>query len=137
MIRVCSISFVVCNSIRHIILDDFKPDCNYPHKVKSIEYHKVGGLLKSLYKCKEIGEVCSLDEDCCSKECCIDLCEHFCCWNFFYSRYLFKLFQMFRLDYICNRFCEFKISWKQIWAIKNDIKFFLRPSRGSNPGPLG
>jgi len=58
---------------------DSNPDCNNQRTVIDTGYHKVGGLLKALYKCKDLGEVCSLDEECCSKECCIDLCEHFCC----------------------------------------------------------
>merc|ERR1712154_360773 len=56
-----------------------EPDCSTPREIRRIGHHRVGVLLKALYQCKDIGEVCSLDEECCSQECCIDLCEHFCC----------------------------------------------------------
>merc|ERR1712150_4200 len=46
---------------------------------KRIKHHKIGALVTALFKCKNIGEVCSLDNECCSNDCCIDLCEHFCC----------------------------------------------------------
>ena len=52
------------------------------HELKNIGNLKVGTLLRALYKCKKNGEECSEHNDCCSNHCCIDLCEHFCCWKY-------------------------------------------------------